>query len=70
MTTERAEPPLEAAEREMLAAWLDWHRATLATKCDGLTDDQLRERSVPPSSLSLLGRAGASGTRCGGSWCT
>jgi uncharacterized damage-inducible protein DinB len=39
----------------MLTTWLDYHRATLALKCEGLTDDQLRERSAPPSSLSLLG---------------
>jgi uncharacterized damage-inducible protein DinB len=39
----------------MLTGWLDYHRATLAWKCEGLTDDQLRERSVPPSGLSLLG---------------
>jgi uncharacterized damage-inducible protein DinB len=52
---DRLDPPLQAGEREMLSAWLDWHRATLAVKCEGLTDDQLRERSVPPSSLSLLG---------------
>ena len=38
-----------------LTAFLDFQRATLAVKCDGLTDDQLRERAVPPSSLSLLG---------------
>jgi uncharacterized damage-inducible protein DinB len=55
MTTERTDPPLEAAEREMLDAWLDYHRDTLAIKCDGLDDAQLRERSVSPSSLSLLG---------------
>jgi uncharacterized damage-inducible protein DinB len=55
MTTERTEPPLEADERDMLTAWLDFHRDTLAWKCDGLTDDQLRQRSVPPSSMSLLG---------------
>ncbi|HZC39488.1 MAG TPA: DinB family protein [Streptosporangiaceae bacterium] len=55
MTTDRADPPLAAGEREMLAAWLDYHRATLARKCDGLDAAQLRERSVPPSSLSLLG---------------
>jgi uncharacterized damage-inducible protein DinB len=55
MTTERAEPGLRAGEREMLTGWLDYHRATLAWKCEGLTDDQLRERSVPPSGLSLLG---------------
>jgi uncharacterized damage-inducible protein DinB len=52
---DRIDPPLHAGEREMLSAWLDWHRATLAVKCEGLTDGQLRERSVPPSSLSLLG---------------
>lgn len=39
----------------MLEAWLEWHRGTLATKCDGLTQDQLRERAAPPSPLSLLG---------------
>jgi uncharacterized damage-inducible protein DinB len=55
MTVERIDPPLEAGEREMLNAWLDWQRATLAWKCDGLDDDQLRERSTPPSTLSLLG---------------
>ena len=52
---DRPEPPFAATEREMLASWLDFHRATLARKCDGLTDEQLRQRSVPPSSLSLLG---------------
>ena len=55
MTVERIDPPLVAQEREMLDAWLDYHRATLAVKCGGLTDDQLRARAVPPSSLSLLG---------------
>ena len=39
----------------MLTTWLDYHRDTLAWKCAGLSDDQLRERAVPPSSLSLLG---------------
>jgi hypothetical protein len=39
----------------MLRGWLDYHRATLAWKCEGLSDDQLREYAVPPSQLSLLG---------------
>ena len=39
----------------MLLAWLEYHRATLAMKCDGLSDEQLRSRAVPPSTLSLLG---------------
>ncbi len=56
MAEERVFPPTaQAGERAMLDAWLDFHRATLGLKCEGLTDDQLRERAVPPSSLSLLG---------------
>jgi hypothetical protein len=55
MTDQRTDPPLEADELTTLAAFLDFNRATLALKCDGLTDDQLRERAVPPSNLSLLG---------------
>ena len=55
MTVERVVPALVAAEREMLGAWLDFQRDTLALKCDGLTGDQLRERAVPPAKLSLLG---------------
>lgn len=31
------------------------HRATLAIKCAGLSDEQLRQRPVAPSGLSLLG---------------
>jgi len=54
-TVERIDPPYEGDERTLLIAWLEFHRATLAIKCDGLTDDQLRQRSVPPSQLSLLG---------------
>ncbi|MFI6293571.1 DinB family protein [Nonomuraea sp. NPDC050790] len=54
MTTERVGPPLIADEREMLTAFLDFHRATLAMKCDGLSDEQLRARSMPPSTLSLM----------------
>jgi hypothetical protein len=55
VTTERPDVPLIADEREMLRRFLDYHRATLAWKCDGLTDEQLRERAMPPSTLTLLG---------------
>ena len=55
MTDGRVGPPLRGDERETLRAFLDYHRATLAMKCDGLSDEQLRERSSPPSTLSLLG---------------
>lgn len=52
---QRPEPPLSGTERDTLRAYLDYHRATLAMKCEGLTDDQLRQQSMPPSTLSLLG---------------
>jgi uncharacterized damage-inducible protein DinB len=52
---ERPEPPYEADERTMLVSFLDYQRATLAWKCENLTDAQLRERAVPPSTMSLLG---------------
>jgi uncharacterized damage-inducible protein DinB len=55
VTTERIGPPLRAGERETLRAFLDYHRATLAMKCDGLSDDELRRPSMPPSTLTLLG---------------
>ncbi|GHH93167.1 DinB family protein [Streptomyces capillispiralis] len=55
MTTERSEPAPDADERTMLEGWLDYHRRTLSWKCEGLTDDQLRTASVPPSKLSLTG---------------
>ncbi|WP_328316265.1 DinB family protein [Streptomyces sp. NBC_00388] len=54
-TPERHEPSLTAGERAMLEGWLDYHRATLALKCAGLNDEQLRETPIPPSELSLLG---------------
>lgn len=55
MTTERQEPPLIGGEREVLDGFLEHYRATLLVKCEGLDAAQLRERSAPPSSLSLLG---------------
>jgi len=39
----------------MLESWLEYHRATLAIKCERLSAEQLRLRAVPPSTLSLLG---------------
>lgn len=55
MTDDRVGPPLTGDERETLRAWLEYHRATLARKCAGLSDEQLRQRSMPPSTLTLLG---------------
>ncbi|MFG2030126.1 DinB family protein [Streptomyces sp. NPDC048825] len=55
MTTERREPATTADERTMLEGWLDYHRQTLAWKCEGLTDAQLRTASAEPSELTLMG---------------
>jgi uncharacterized damage-inducible protein DinB len=54
-TDTRVGPPTFGTEREMLRAFLDYHRATLAMKCEGLADEELRKQSMPPSTLSLLG---------------
>jgi len=55
VTEERTLPSWDAGERGTLTGFLDFQRATLAVKCDGLTDAQLRRQAVPPSALSLLG---------------
>ncbi|WP_369185127.1 DinB family protein [Streptomyces sp. Y1] len=48
-------PPPHADERAMLEAWLDFHRATLALKVEGLDDRQVRTASAGPSPMTLLG---------------
>ena len=55
MTVTYADIPREADERTTLTMFIEWQRATLLRKCEGLTPEQLRRRAVPPSTLSLLG---------------
>jgi len=50
----RPEPPYSAPPMEMLAAFLDFHRATLLWKLESLTDEEVR-RSLTPSGMCLLG---------------
>jgi len=50
----RPRPPAAAPERDMLEAFLDFHRATLLWKLSGLSDEELR-RPGTPSGVSLLG---------------
>ena len=52
---DRPRIPRIAAEREALAAYLDYYRATVELKCRGLTPQQAPVRSMPPSTLSLHG---------------
>jgi uncharacterized damage-inducible protein DinB len=51
----RQEPPFVLGEREMLEAWLEYHRTTLLLKCEGLDDEQRKCRPVTTSKLSLHG---------------
>src|SRR5690242_12704957 len=50
-----ADEPFVADERTMLVAFLNVHRDYLLHKCAGLTGEQLARRTVPPSTMSLLG---------------
>ena len=52
---DRTDADLVSGERAALEQWLDYHRATLLTKCAGLTAEQLKLRPIPPSRLALLG---------------
>jgi uncharacterized damage-inducible protein DinB len=52
---ERTFPPQQADERSTLTGFLQHHRDTLRWKCSGLTPDQLVQRSIPSSNLTLLG---------------
>jgi uncharacterized damage-inducible protein DinB len=47
--------PLAAGERETLTAYLEWHRQTFELKCAGVPPEQMSDRGVPPSGLSLHG---------------
>jgi uncharacterized damage-inducible protein DinB len=51
----RNEPPYVLPEREMLEAWLEFHRTTLLMKCELLDDRARKARPVPSSNLSLHG---------------
>ena len=42
-------------EKAVLADYLEHFRMTFEMKCEGLDAEQLARRSVPPSSMSLLG---------------
>ncbi|WP_026152356.1 DinB family protein [Actinopolyspora halophila] len=54
-SVERPVPPMNADERAVLEGWLDFHRATLETKCAGVDDTQAATASVPPSGITLTG---------------
>ncbi|MFD5622153.1 DinB family protein [Streptomyces yangpuensis] len=51
----REHPSKAAGDRASLTSFLDYQRATLAMKCEGLSDEQLKRRAVATSDLTLLG---------------
>jgi len=53
--TTRPHPLLHGPERAQLESWLEFSRATLLKKCSGLTVEQLKQRPVAASTMSLLG---------------
>lgn len=60
MWAEPGNDPREAlepgsGEKAVLLEYLDRYRMTFELKCEGLTAEQLATRSVPPSTMSLLG---------------
>ena len=55
LDSRRTEPAYVLSEREMLEAWLEFHRTTLLLKCEGLDDAARKARPVASSNLSLHG---------------
>jgi uncharacterized damage-inducible protein DinB len=51
----RQSGPEPGDERSVLVDYLHAQRLTLQLKCDGLDVEQMARRSVPPSTMSLLG---------------
>lgn len=47
--------PHVAGEAGALTAYLEYYRATIEMKCRGVTGEQARVRSMPPSTMSLHG---------------
>ncbi|MEZ5098010.1 MAG: DinB family protein [Nocardioides sp.] len=47
--------PTPRGERETVRQYLRHYRLTFSLKCEGLDAEQLARRSVPPSTMSLLG---------------
>lgn len=83
MAEQKVDPAWNGDERTTLTGFLEDQRAVLAWKCRGLSEAQLKEASVPPSNLTLLGlvrhmaevergwfRKRLSGEAIGEIWCT
>jgi uncharacterized damage-inducible protein DinB len=54
VTVPRQDPQPSADERTLLGEFLDFYRATIEQKCDGIDDAQARS-IIEPSDMSLIG---------------
>jgi uncharacterized damage-inducible protein DinB len=50
---ERALPPPEGDEREVLVGWLNWQRGTVHRKCAGIAQEAAHSRLVGSSALTV-----------------
>lgn len=55
MIGDRVRPPERGTERETLGGMLDFLRGAVIRKVAGLSEEQARRRSVPPSTLTPAG---------------
>ncbi|MET9339637.1 DUF664 domain-containing protein [Nonomuraea sp. NPDC003804] len=56
MTDPRIDPPAAGDERELLVAFLDWHRETLAVKCADLSEVEECRKVSAGTPLDALAR--------------
>jgi uncharacterized damage-inducible protein DinB len=54
----RPEPPHNGSERDTLGGFLDFLRATIRWKCEGLTDEQARRALLPSELTTVSGLVG------------
>jgi uncharacterized damage-inducible protein DinB len=50
----RPRTPHHGDERTLLNAWLDWHRATVRIKCEGLSEQDAHRSLLPTSPLTTV----------------
>jgi uncharacterized damage-inducible protein DinB len=55
MSAQTTDPAWNGDERTTLTGFLEDQRSTLAWKCQGLSEAQLKKPSVPPSNITMLG---------------
>lgn len=54
----RPDPPMTGDERTQLTTFLDYQRATVVSKCTGLTEEQARRAHVPSELTTIAGLLG------------